>query len=209
VYNAKKRAERAELTPEERKRRNAPWQKRSPEQRVRDTKSQIRADKLRREWVNSLKQDPCFDCGNRFPPYVMDFDHRPGTDKAHAIMSCVSMLATRVPRATVLAEIAKCDLVCSNCHRERTHQRQPEQANPRRTVMLVRRLKKAPCADCSRRYPHYIMDFDHRAGVVKTARVANLMMSASKQRVLDEIVKCDLTCSNCHRERTHRRRRKL
>jgi len=67
------------------------------------------------------KDCPCKDCGERYPPYVLDFDHREGETKlfniadlgAHCWMS-VEDLET---------EIAKCDVVCANCHRERTHQR--------------------------------------------------------------------------------------
>lgn len=63
---------------------------------------------------------PCADCNTIYPPYVMDFDHRPGTVKVAAIAH--SMMFGSV--ALLLAEIAKCDIVCSNCHRERTHSRQ-------------------------------------------------------------------------------------
>lgn len=69
-------------------------------------------------YVNQLKSEPCMDCGVRYPPYVMDFDHRDPLDK----VASVSSLMTK-GWAVVLAEIAKCDLVCSNCHRIRTHSR--------------------------------------------------------------------------------------
>lgn len=65
--------------------------------------------------VNRLKDAPCTDCGNRFPPICMDFDHLPGVDKR----TNVSQLMDK-PEAVILAEIAKCELVCSNCHRVRT-----------------------------------------------------------------------------------------
>jgi hypothetical protein len=69
--------------------------------------------------VNERKACPCTDCGVEYPSYVMEFDHRPGTVKVAA----VAVLARTASLAKVLAEIAKCDVVCSNCHRERTHQR--------------------------------------------------------------------------------------
>jgi len=49
----------------------------------------------------------------------MDFDHRPGSKKVNAI----ACMAGRVSWDQTLAEIEKCDLVCSNCHRIRTKQR--------------------------------------------------------------------------------------
>lgn len=38
----------------------------------------------------------------------------------------VSNLARRGSREEVLAEIAKCELVCANCHADRTHYRSEE-----------------------------------------------------------------------------------
>lgn len=71
---------------------------------------------------------------------------------------------------------------------------------------LIRSLKESkPCADCNVSYPWYVMDYDHVRGTKESnvsIMVANL---ASKKRVLDEIDKCDLVCSNCHRERTFSR----
>jgi hypothetical protein len=51
----------------------------------------------------------------------MDFDHREGEQK----LFDVSALNQHrwVSPATLRTEMAKCDLVCANCHRERTHQR--------------------------------------------------------------------------------------
>lgn len=65
----------------------------------------------------------------------------------------------------------------------------------------IRGLKEIPCADCKKRYPHYVMDFDHRGD--KTFKVSD---RKSKEERLVEAKKCDVVCSNCHRERTHSRR---
>jgi hypothetical protein len=56
------------------------------------------------------------------------------------------------------------------------------------------------------------MDFDHVRGVKEvilgSARVRGFARgyAVSLDRVLAEIDKCDVVCSNCHRERTHKRR---
>ena len=71
------------------------------------------------EWYRKQKEKPCADCDNSYPYYVMDFDHTDSSNKENT----VSKLATRGKRQEVTEEIAKCELVCSNCHRERTHQR--------------------------------------------------------------------------------------
>lgn len=72
----------------------------------------------RRERMKELKDKPCTDCGIAYPYYVMQFDHI-GTDK----VAGVARLAQLKSWQTVLDEIAKCELVCANCHAERTFQR--------------------------------------------------------------------------------------
>lgn len=70
----------------------------------------------RQGWLVSLKDAPCTDCGGRFPSYCMDFDHVRGIKVA----SVSAMLNRSASRERILAEIAKCELVCANCHRIRT-----------------------------------------------------------------------------------------
>ncbi len=70
-----------------------------------------------REWINSLKKKPCKDCGGKFHPVVMDLDHVRG-EKIKNISGMWSW-----EREKVLEELEKCDLICSNCHRVRTHER--------------------------------------------------------------------------------------
>lgn len=72
----------------------------------------------RQEFVNSLKDGPCADCGNCFPPEAMDFDHMPGEKKFRGVANMLSYALDRL-----MAEIEKCELVCSNCHRIRTKAR--------------------------------------------------------------------------------------
>ena len=71
--------------------------------------------------VASKKSKPCADCGNTFPPVCMDFDHRPGTNKLGCVATIVGSLGWSLDR--VEEEIAKCDVVCANCHRIRTANR--------------------------------------------------------------------------------------
>ena len=79
---------------------------------------QLRFQRARYAWIKTLKASPCMDCGGIFPPECMDFDHVRG-QKLFGI--CGNR--TRTYEA-VLNEIAKCDLVCANCHRIR-HKRRP------------------------------------------------------------------------------------
>lgn len=70
-------------------------------------------------------------------------------------------------------------------------------------TQLVRDIKKVPCMDCGIEYPYYVMDFDHRDPSTKIDNVGSLIQNNSKRKLLEEIAKCDVVCSNCHRERTY------
>lgn len=75
-----------------------------------------RLGRLRR-LLAELKSAPCTDCGIKYPPYVMDFDHVKG-QKVRGVSQIL-----RYGEAAMMAEIKKCELVCANCHRIRTHER--------------------------------------------------------------------------------------
>lgn len=74
-----------------------------------------------------------------------------------------------------------------------------------RTRDVVLAAKATPCADCGVSYPYYVMDFDHVRGVKKF--VVAKCCSRGLEAVKEEILKCDVVCANCHRERTHQRRK--
>lgn len=82
------------------------------------------------------------------------------------------------------------------------------ESNKRRrkqNAKMVRGLKNKPCTDCHTKYPYYVMDFDHREGEEKLYEIAAIAYSTSTNKIIEEINKCDLVCSNCHRKRTHSR----
>lgn len=68
---------------------------------------------------------------------------------------------------------------------------------------IIKDLKSVPCSDCSRDYPWYVMDFDHVSG--KKSGNVSRMLGRPLNVILDEISKCEVVCSNCHRERTFKR----
>lgn len=67
--------------------------------------------------LNLLKAASCTDCGECFHHAAMDFDHVRG-EKFKEVSAMWSYRWERV-----LVEVAKCDLVCANCHRLRTQAR--------------------------------------------------------------------------------------
>lgn len=70
-----------------------------------------------------------------------------------------------------------------------------------RMYALVVAHKMQPCADCGGEFPPICMDFHHAAGE-KVDDVGHLGRYASEEMVLEEIAKCDVVCSNCHRLRS-------
>jgi hypothetical protein len=74
------------------------------------------------DWlIEKYGNNPCEECGHWFPWCAMDFDHRPDEGKEFGLGTVGHSKATPERLAKVEKEIAKCDLVCSNCHRIRTH----------------------------------------------------------------------------------------
>jgi hypothetical protein len=62
------------------------------------------------------------------------------------------------------------------------------------------------CADCRNRYPHYMLEFDHRPEHKKLANVYAVLKKYGKEKAWEEIAKCDVVCANCHKHRTHHRK---
>lgn len=67
---------------------------------------------------------------------------------------------------------------------------------------FVRSVKSQPCADCHAKYPHYVMQFDHVRGTKQFMLSKVTSNFVALHRVLAEIAKCDVVCSNCHAART-------
>lgn len=88
---------------------------------------QYYVDKARRntksvkDRIREAKNVPCYDCKQSYPYYVMDFDHR------ESKQFNIGGSGYRFGWKAIEAEISKCDVVCSNCHRIRTHLRLTEQ----------------------------------------------------------------------------------
>lgn len=91
----------------------------------RANKEMWRAKRLRweakvRALIVAAKDKPCTDCSGRWHPLVMEFDHLPGSKKRFTL-ACESR--SRLGMSKILAEIAKCEVVCPTCHRIRTLRR--------------------------------------------------------------------------------------
>jgi hypothetical protein len=74
----------------------------------------------RQKWNIELKDGKeCTDCRRAFPYYVLHWDHITN-DK---VTNVSKMIMQACSKEKILKEIAKCELVCANCHAERTFNR--------------------------------------------------------------------------------------
>jgi len=84
-------------------------------------KSNIECNKTRRQrnhqfiW-DYLSQNPCVKCGEN-DPVVLEFDHRDPKQK-HKDLSTLTRASYSIE--AISNEIAKCDVLCANCHRRKT-----------------------------------------------------------------------------------------
>ena len=72
-----------------------------------------------KEYVRRRREEPCTDCAGEYPWYVMEMDHCRGVKEN----DIAKMVHAPVGLARLKRELAKCDVVCANCHRTRTYQR--------------------------------------------------------------------------------------
>jgi len=77
--------------------------------------------KERIAWLDAQKAKPCEDCRNTFPPECMDFDH---IDPSTKLFNVSQAVVSGNNLDSITAEIAKCRLICANCHRIRTARQQ-------------------------------------------------------------------------------------
>lgn len=97
------------------------YRERNPD-RSKDSRS--RYYRIRRQMIDDAKSVPCTDCGVQYPPYVMQFDHLDPQKKLKGVGQLVSH-----SEDAIRAEIAKCEVVCANCHAERTHRQRLARKN--------------------------------------------------------------------------------
>ena len=85
--------------------------------------------------------------------------------------------------------------------RKRIRKKERERENKE----YIKNLKDVPCKDCGNRYPIYVMDFHHISPRDESLTIGkslvNEMKGWGRKRIDEEIDKCVVLCSNCHRIR--------
>jgi hypothetical protein len=185
-----------------------------------------RFDVRRRAMVNEiitpLRQRPCMDCKKTYSIDVMEFDHARGEKIAniseihHAGTSDIEMMKT------LKEELLKCDVCCANCHKERTISRYANSGRRdyaegkldsrflnKRSLYIYETQAKQGCVDCGEKNI-LVLESDHVRGmkIDELARMVKLSKYSIEQ-VQEELDKCETRCTNCHRQVTLDRRRKI
>ncbi len=175
----------------------------------------------RRDMLAEIKlSHGCADCGYNANACALDFDHVDG-----AKFMGVSQMGT-FSEERIRAEIAKCEVVCLNCHRQRTKrrhhngeaayatkrgasasvsQKRTQKCRDRGRAFLATKKLESGCVDCGYKDAPESLDFDH----VRGEKLFSLATKpgASLARLSAEIAKCEVVCANCHRIRTFNRHR--
>lgn len=96
------------------------YKKQSTTSRLQVKNSVARNVARNKEFIRLQKERPCADCSIQYPYYIMQFDHTRGIKSF--ILSDPGSRSIQL----IQKEIDKCDVVCANCHAERTYQRKKE-----------------------------------------------------------------------------------
>jgi transposase len=92
--------------------------------------------------------------------------------------------------------------------KEKTMNRQKQSRH--RNIAFIREQKQGKrCVDCREDYPYWMLEFDHLPGHEKLFTIGGRRArDFTIQQLIDEIAKCDIVCSNCHKSRTYWRQLK-
>jgi 5-methylcytosine-specific restriction endonuclease McrA len=178
-----------ELTEIRRKRRNAKtyrWQKKRRHSR--------------KQQLIDAAGGRCVECGYQGPAAAFEFHHRDPSTKLFSVGDFSG------PIGRLLDEIAKCDLLCANCHRRRHAALDAlREAHP---VVKHRRLRKlravthmgSSCRGCGARGVPAIFEFHHWDAQQKEFGLSVDGIPRTWAKMLAELQKCVMLCANCHRE---------
>ncbi|ADD05531.1 uncharacterized protein Nmag_1960 [Natrialba magadii ATCC 43099] len=160
-----------------------------------NTERTLRRRSRLRSWLDEQKRERgCSRCDVNTAA-CLDFHHVDATTKRMAVGRMVTF---GYGRDALRNEIAKCTVVCANCHRA-IHHTPPEREL---RTWTDNQKRAAGCNRCGESDPA-CLDF-HHVGDVKEATVAQLVANDQpKERIRAEIERCHVLCANCHRKEHH------
>ena len=137
----------------------------------------------------------CIVCGYNKSNYAMECHHTDPTQKEHTI----SQLKYK-KWETILKEIEKCVLVCSNCHRDIHTNKTPKNKYRHINKMFLFKLHNEKCFICDTNNIYH-MSYHHIDPSTKCFTISDGITKGYKMvDIIKESSKCVLLCDNCHRE---------
>ncbi len=149
----------------------------------------------------------CNYCERIYERTVMCFHHVDGNTKRFTLDQSQLQKHTR---DEILEEVGKCILLCHNCHgihhekeriinKSRDKYELQKSINKRNKKRLLMDLLGGKCVSCGFYSPEYqqIMSFDHLRDK-KFAINSLSMYGKTDDELIEEVLKCELLCMNCH-----------
>lgn len=143
----------------------------------------------------------CVDCGYGVYLGALEFHHRDAATKDFDVGDFDGSFER------LLAEVAKCDLLCANCHRTRHAREDADLVDLHVTAESRRRTKVravlwfgGTCYGCDEEHQAPLFEFHHWEARDKAFGIAGNGVARSWERTVAELKKCVMLCANCHRE---------
>ena len=150
----------------------------------------------------AVRGGQCEDCGYRGHPNSLEFHHLDPATKEFTISRYIAQFGYE----RLIAEAAKCVLLCANCHRIR-HMRSDTGTETLPIVDIRRDLKARAighmgghCQGCRRAGPMAVFEFHHVDARTKDFGIGEDGRVRSWELIIAELAKCVMLCANCHRE---------
>ena len=180
----------AELQEHRRRKRNAKTYRSQKKRRLR-----------RKAGLVAAAGGRCVGCAYATCLATLEFHHRDATTKEFGVGSFGGSLKR------LLAEVAKCDLLCANCHRQR-HAREDANRVDMKPAAISRRHTKLRavewfggiCHGCDLAFAPQVFEFHHWDARDKDFGIATGGIARSWKKIVAELEKCVMLCANCHRE---------
>lgn len=158
-----------------------------------------------RAWANDRKAERgCADCGES-DAACLDFHHPNDAEKDMAV---TDLITHGHSEESLREEIEKCEVLCANCHRKRHEpvpdvrrggNDEPTTKRERLRQWTVKYKRDRGCQRCSVADP-VCLQFHHPDPEAKEATVGNMIADSYPEAdVREEVERCIVQCSNCHR----------
>jgi hypothetical protein len=143
----------------------------------------------------------CVDCGYSRCSAALEFHHRDATTKEFGVGRFNGSLER------LLVEVAKCELLCANCHRQRHARADANLVDMKATALSRRRTKMRAvscfggnCYGCDLAFTPQVFEFHHLDARDKDFGIATEGITRPWEKIVAELEKCVMLCANCHRE---------